>query len=545
MSTRKLWISAVVVTLLAAPAVLHAQVPLGTEFTYQGQLNEAGVPIDGLTDFEFRLWDAESGGNQIGWPATVREVNVVNGLFTVQLDFGSSAFEGDACWLEITVTYPSGSGVPTTLSPRQPLTAAPYALYALSSPGDWQTAEGGISFMDGAVGIGTDMPELDLHVFNDLSGLRAPGGASLGSSVLDPLGNFKFFYMFSTDNGHHLVWDDTSVLTFYKQDTLYSFLQTEILRVEMGPTNKIGIGTQAPDAKLHVVHGWTSFPALQVEGGGDASLTNPGPLVVGSPAGANIGIDTNEIMARDDGATSTLYLNHNGGDVAISAAGDGRVGIGTSTPSARLHVSASQSDLGIYATSSGTGVTAWFNRNNPSGAQALFVSSNSNVAAATTITNTGTGLGLHVVGTARVAVLEIEGADLAEKFPASEEVRPAMVVAIDPRHPGKLCLARGAYNRRVAGVVSGANDLPAGAVLGHLPGNDNAPAIALSGRVWVYCDVTERPIEPGDLLTTSNVPGHAMKVTDYTKAQGAIIGKAMTRLEKGETGLVLVLVSLQ
>jgi hypothetical protein len=97
----------------------------------------------------------------------------------------------------------------------------------------------------------------------------------------------------------------------------------------------------------------------------------------------------------------------------------------------------------------------------------------------------------------------------------------------------------------VAGIVSGANDFPAGAVLGNLPGHEDAPPIALSGRVYVLCDATMHAIEPGDLLTTADAPGHAMKVTDYPRAQGAIIGKAMSALADGEKGLVLVLVNLQ
>jgi hypothetical protein len=157
---------------------------------------------------------------------------------------------------------------------------------------------------------------------------------------------------------------------------------------------------------------------------------------------------------------------------------------------------------------------------------------------------TGTGLAFEANGTARVEVLEITGADLAEKFPVSEQVQPGMVVAIDPAHPGELCLARGAYNRCVAGVVSGAGGLPTGAVLGRLPGHEDAPPVALSGRVWVHCDATEQPIEPGDLLTTSDTPGYAMKSTDRARSHGATIGKAMTALDSGR-GLVLVLVNLQ
>ena len=96
----------------------------------------------------------------------------------------------------------------------------------------------------------------------------------------------------------------------------------------------------------------------------------------------------------------------------------------------------------------------------------------------------------------------------------------------------------------MAGVVSGANDLPTGAILGNLPGHEEALPIALSGRVWVYCDSGTHAIEPGDLLTTSKTPGHAMKVTDSKRAFGAVLGKAMSSLNSGK-GLVLVLVNLQ
>ncbi|MBC8526497.1 MAG: hypothetical protein H8D22_06470, partial [Candidatus Cloacimonetes bacterium] len=71
----------------------------------------------------------------------------------------------------------------------------------------------------------------------------------------------------------------------------------------------------------------------------------------------------------------------------------------------------------------------------------------------------------------------------------------------------------------------------------------NVP-VALTGRVYCLADASNGSIQPGDLLTSSQLPGYAMKVSDHEKAQGAIIGKAMTSLENGQ-GLVLVLVSLQ
>jgi hypothetical protein len=93
--------------------------------------------------------------------------------------------------------------------------------------------------------------------------------------------------------------------------------------------------------------------------------------------------------------------------------------------------------------------------------------------------------------------------------------------------------------------VSGANGLPAGTILGNLPGSAGHAAVALSGRVWVKCDAASRAIVPGDMLTTSSSPGHAMPVDSVGRAHGAIIGKAMTALDRGERGLVLVLINLQ
>lgn len=106
------------------------QTPAGTAFTYQGQLKKAGAPLTDTADFQFSLWDALSAGMQIGTTQTESNVDVEDGLFTVWLDFGSSAFAGDARWLEIAVRSPAGSGTFATLSPRQELTPTPYARYA-------------------------------------------------------------------------------------------------------------------------------------------------------------------------------------------------------------------------------------------------------------------------------------------------------------------------------------------------------------------------------------------------------------------------------
>lgn len=107
--------------------------PLGTGFTYQGKLEDSGLPADDIYDFEFKLFNAVSAGSQIGSTLSLTDVPVTNGLFTVQLDFGN-VFDGNPLFLEINVRNGKTTGAYTTLTPRQSLTASPYANYALKAP---------------------------------------------------------------------------------------------------------------------------------------------------------------------------------------------------------------------------------------------------------------------------------------------------------------------------------------------------------------------------------------------------------------------------
>jgi hypothetical protein len=157
------------------------------------------------------------------------------------------------------------------------------------------------------------------------------------------------------------------------------------------------------------------------------------------------------------------------------------------------------------------------------------------------------------------AIQIMGGADLAEPGHVSDAglgadaIHPGMVVSIDPGNPGKLVLATEAYDRKVAGVISGAGGVQPGVLMTRSSDtatgrpSDQAPKehpIAMAGKVYVWCDASYGAIDAGDMLTTSATPGHAMKAADRKRAFGAVIGKAMTRLEQGR-GLVLVLVNLQ
>ena len=142
-------------------------------------------------------------------------------------------------------------------------------------------------------------------------------------------------------------------------------------------------------------------------------------------------------------------------------------------------------------------------------------------------------------------VIELgEGLDYAEGFNVSDKnmIEPGSVLVIDSDNTGKLRLSDRPFDSKVAGIVAGARGLGSGVRLG---AGQYDYDVALAGRVYCYVDATEAGVEPGDLLTTSSTPGHAMKATDHIRAQGAILGKAMQKIEKGQKGQILVLVTLQ
>lgn len=138
----------------------------------------------------------------------------------------------------------------------------------------------------------------------------------------------------------------------------------------------------------------------------------------------------------------------------------------------------------------------------------------------------------------------LRNADCAEEFDVDEAagVEGGAVVALND--DGGLRLADRPYDRRVAGVLSGAGGLRPGIVLGRTPGATGRWPVALSGKVFCHADASYGPIKVGDLLTTSATAGHAMAVRDTARAFGAVLGKAVAPLAAGR-GLIPVLVALQ
>ena len=158
--------------------------------------------------------------------------------------------------------------------------------------------------------------------------------------------------------------------------------------------------------------------------------------------------------------------------------------------------------------------------------------------------------GMKVTDRTSTSVLEITGgSDLAEQFDVDDSdiaPEPGMVVSIDPEKTGKLVISTTPYDKKVAGVISGAGGINPGMVMSQnqSPASGTLP-VAMAGRIYCLADASYGAIEPGDMLTTSFTPGYAMKASDRDRAYGTVIGKAMEGLNEGEKGLILVLVSLQ
>ena len=133
--------------------------PVGTSFSYQGLLEMDGQTVDGDYDFSFTLYDAPSGGNEVGTTINITNTTVKDGVFTLFLDFGDIAFMGDAGYLQIQVRE-SGTTTFFALNQRQRIHTVPYAIqssFTEDAVSLWQDQNGGIVYNDGNVAIGSSI----------------------------------------------------------------------------------------------------------------------------------------------------------------------------------------------------------------------------------------------------------------------------------------------------------------------------------------------------------------------------------------------------
>jgi hypothetical protein len=134
--------------------------------------------------------------------------------------------------------------------------------------------------------------------------------------------------------------------------------------------------------------------------------------------------------------------------------------------------------------------------------------------------------------------------DCAEEFDMLEEeqIEPGSVMVIESE--GKLKQSSLPYDKRVAGVISGAGNYRPGIVLGKERSKGSRKPVALLGKVFCRVDAQYSSIQVGDLLTTSATLGHAMKAQDPARAFGSVLGKALRPLKTGKS-LIPILIALQ
>lgn len=346
---KKMCRAAVVSAALAVCAVagsVSAQV--SPAFTYQGRLEQAGAAYSGTADARFRVYDAATGGIELT-DQVFQTLAVEDGVFTASLDFGAFTFIGDEVWLEIAVRTPAGTADPfTTLTPRQRVSATPYALYALNGNPGPQGPQGdpGPQGPQGDPGPqGEPGPE----------GPEGPQGDAGPPGTTSWLGLTNIPAGFADNTDNDTTYSAGTALTL--SGTQFSVtpggitptqlaLNTQSLERVSGGYFIVGTADQVTmpnvNNKLGIGSPSVARGSLHVFRGDDVGATNAnGFIVLGGVASLNLGLDDNEIMARNAGATATLNLNFEGGNVILGNTGvTGQVGVGQGSPSDRLHVSA-------------------------------------------------------------------------------------------------------------------------------------------------------------------------------------------------------------
>lgn len=286
-----------------------------TSFTYQGQLKLAGTPVNGSVSLLFSAWAQANDGDQVGGPLVYDGVEVVNGLFTVEVDFGPATFNGNARWIEVAVCESpiAGDRVCTSLSPRQKVTPTPYALQTRGLHVD--------EFFN--VGVGTKQPSDKLSVAGGVAVDEfASNAGDLGSGALKFGGGGTGAGIAS----NRQTGDNPLGLDLFTNS---------LPRLSVTQEGRVGIGVRAPDDELSVA-GSIGLDAFD-DNIGDLST---GALKFGFRSGEAIASNRDGLGVNGFGLDFyTLFQKR------MSISNEGDVGIGTATPTARLNVVGESDDF--------------------------------------------------------------------------------------------------------------------------------------------------------------------------------------------------------
>lgn len=568
---------------------------VASQLTVQSWYTEGDIPVNGHRDMTFRVHTNDTCTSPVGSNISRPGVSIEDGVFDVLLDVRHEDFDGQALWLKVII-----GGVEMDCIPLMP---APYALSLrpgakisdASSTAKFNRAwsSGQTHYKVGvygeAIGSGIHHRFIGVHgessddtgVYGESdSGIGVAGAAKAGSGLTVGVRGIS-----SSSEG-------TGVEGFASADSGENYGVTGI----SASTSGRGVfgWAGATDGQTVGVYGRTDSRSNQARGifgeatstgngitygvRGESSSTRGRGVLGEAKASSGVAIGVRGESRSTEGRGVFGWANaENGAAFGVYGSSDSPDGAGVYALGRGEH----DPDLvlGGRSTSNDNGVI-WSDPSYPG--SDIFIRSNDHVGihldrdgdgedSSRLYVYNGDGntifrldesgflrvrnsseetiFQVNQTGTARVNVLQITGgSDLSERFDissASGEIRPGLAVCIDADQPGELSVCDGAYNRTVAGIISGAGGIDPGMVMGQEGSQaDGAYPVALTGRVYAWADASGGPIRPGDLLTTSGTTGHLMKVTDHGQASGAIVGKAMSSVD-ADSGLVLVLVTLQ
>jgi hypothetical protein len=517
----------VVLFLLMSARAAFAQ---GTAFNYQGRLQDGGTPANGSYDLQFTLWDSSSGGTQQPQPSpstvTKTSVAVANGVFTVQLDFGANAFPGANRYLEISVRL-AGGGAFTILSPRQPVTGTPYAIRSASA-GTADTAT------------------------NATNATTATNATQLGGVAASQ-------YVITTD-------PRLSAANYIQNTTSQQSASNFNISGNGIVGGRMGIATTSPGSllALGVDAGATQYLSGQFQAVNTAAATSKIDFGGGEVSGGNTvfraGMEARQIWNSQFTDTELGFSTTQGGvggGERLTIKGNGNVGIGTTNPANGLLEVDTTGAVAVFGFSNaGSGVVGFSNIG-------VGVSGSSTVGSGVVAQSTsGPGVvaqstsgylveGLNGSGTRKFHIdingTYVMGSDFAEALPARGDraaYEPGDVLVVSTSAPGHVEKASRPYDVRVAGIYSTRPGMLGADKNGTSRVDPDEVPVAIVGIVPAKVAAMNGPIRVGDLLTTSSIPGYAMRCTSRVKCVGAIVGKALEPLAGGK-GVIKVLVMLR
>jgi hypothetical protein len=531
------------------------------KLSFQAYLTDNnGDALPGPTvDLQFNIYNGI--GGVVEGPIAMAGVTISDGVVDVMVPVSASSFDGTERLLGVTVNPPAAE-----LAPRIPLVSVPHAIRVdrVENPELTDHVELGTAADNGSLtvfnaGIGAPSVTIDGSISqmsfygwsNGLEGIRL-FDRTYGELRLYDDDSDEVVRLSATGNsgGQLTLRDETAV----GGDSVFLDGGTGTINAEgsLNAVDTIG-GTVQGSLYTNSFGAWLDLRdetgALTIRGG--PSDTAGGGFMHLYQADGDLGMVVDGDASTDAGGVIRIYQ----ADGSIGLTLDGDEGGADGGGVIKVDDAGGSWRVVLDGESTGTGgEISVFDDDGTETVEILGAETSSQGAQITLRKADGTPtieLDADFNGDGRIITQELQitgGSDLSEQFDVRNgggEVKSGMVVCIDPASPGKLVVSGKGYDRRVAGIISGAGGVETGLYMGQkgTPADGSYP-VALTGRVYCWCDASDGAITPGDLLTTSDTPGHAMKVADHAKAQGAIIGKAMTSLEHGQ-GLVLVLVSLQ